>query len=379
MILPAQTRIRFVLFAIGLILFLASYYALLRPIINFDSDDIRHEAALRAVTSSTLRALRDADSRGAVDEVAKNLEQIFPVVLLPVGPLASARVHLRFDVVAKQEVVPRPNVAAETDTPYQLVVAPGEPMLRINWDILIWSAGGLIVAVIAFRTTRVRPIAQVTAQDSRPAREKKTPQSSSASLASIEGYLVTDVDRALTRSEQLFSRSTLLLVGGVVMAFVGVGVFFASLTEVNAVSPDQNIVVSSTPINRQLFLAFKSTAMLVFLEAIAWFLLRQYRALIEDYKSFYRYYMRRANYLAAFKMVSHQADKVLIGRLVETLLSEDLTGRLKQGETTELLEGQRANRCNVTNGDPYYPPPIPSISSDVTHVTPVTRVRRVRE
>ena len=140
------------------------------------------------------------------------------------------------------------------------------------------------------------------------------------------------------------------------MAFVGVGVFFVSLSDVGAggnvnitTAPGSSVVMSPQASDagmfgipgRQFFQAFKSTAMLVFIEAISWFLLRQYRALIEDYKSFYRYYMRRANYLTSLKLVSESADASLRVRLVEALLGEDLSGRLKHGETTEVLEGQR--------------------------------------
>jgi hypothetical protein len=81
--------------------------------------------------------------------------------------------------------------------------------------------------------------------------------------------------------------------------------------------------------------------MLIFIEAIAWFLLRQYRALIEDYKSFYRCYMRRANYFAALKISNGNKDEKLFSLIVKTFLTEDLTGRLKKEETTENLEGQR--------------------------------------
>jgi hypothetical protein len=175
-------------------------------------------------------------------------------------------------------------------------------------------------------------------------------------LISAEAYLVGDVERALERSEQLYSRSTLLLVGGVVMAFVGVGVFFVSLRDLNSQSPlfEAALDAGSPPKeavahgllpnipSSQIFMTFKASAMLIFIEAIAWFLLRQYRSLIEDYKSFYRYYMRRANYLASAKMAIENSDKDLIVSVVKTLLSEDLTGRLKKDETTEDLEGKKS-------------------------------------
>ena len=225
---------------------------------------------------------------------------------------------------------------------------PKDVSFVVRWDALILVISFLIVAFVAGRTLQ-KQIPRATAP-------VKISKSASQLSPSAEAYLVKDVERALERSEELFSRSTLLLVGGVVMAFVGVSVFFVSLSEVGAINSINitaatgSVVTTSSQSSegglfgipgRQFFQAFKSTAMLIFIEAISWFLLRQYRALIEDYKSFYRYYMRRANYLTSLKLVSESADASLRVRLVEALLGEDLSGRLKHGESTEVLEGQR--------------------------------------
>jgi hypothetical protein len=86
--------------------------------------------------------------------------------------------------------------------------------------------------------------------------------------------------------------------------------------------------------------------MLVFVEGIAWILLRQYRALIEDYKSFHRMYLKRANYLVALKVLSAPEVTPHQVFLVASIVSEDLTGRLKNGETTENIEGVRAIEPN---------------------------------
>jgi hypothetical protein len=86
--------------------------------------------------------------------------------------------------------------------------------------------------------------------------------------------------------------------------------------------------------------------MLLFIEAIAWFLLRQHRVLIEDYKSFYRLYIRRTNYLTVLKLVAESTDASHKGLLINALLIEDLSGRLRQGETTEGLEDQKLTDRN---------------------------------
>jgi hypothetical protein len=235
-------------------------------------------------------------------------------------------------------------------------IAATDASLDVRWDILIVAIGSLIILFIAMNTLNSQMIIPSEFTDE-------------AIESSAEMYLARDVEQALKRSEELFSRSTILLAGGVVMAFVGVGVFFFSLNDFpigfatpyyggfglgyaggfggsapmfggtgqpNHSSPSTWGVPTVMIVH-----AFKSTAMLIFIEAISWFLLRQYRALIEDYKSFYRYYMRRANYLITFKLVAEPTELALRTRFVETLLSEELSGRLLQGQTTEGLEGQR--------------------------------------
>ncbi|MBF0510287.1 MAG: hypothetical protein HQK57_15360, partial [Deltaproteobacteria bacterium] len=83
-----------------------------------------------------------------------------------------------------------------------------------------------------------------------------------------------------------------------------------------------------------------------FLEAIAWFLLRQYRELIEDYKVFHRVYLRRINLLAAHKVVckGNACPEELF--LAAALLEDDLSGKLKRGETTENLERVKMEEPN---------------------------------
>jgi hypothetical protein len=228
-----------------------------------------------------------------------------------------------------------------------LVAIPATPVVSVNWNFVILALGSVIVMLTGVLTL---PKPYDLPQPVVPSAAAHSPE------PSTEQYLAADVRRVLSTSEQLFSRSTLLLVSGLVMAFVGVGVFFVSLTEVTGLpSTPAPQISEAASINagfwfqtigtRQLILTFKSTVMLVFLEAIAWFLLRQYRALMEDYKSFYRYCMRRSNYLAAFKLATERDEK-LMGKIVDTLLAEDLTGRLKRDETTEALEGQRVIEPN---------------------------------
>lgn len=153
---------------------------------------------------------------------------------------------------------------------------------------------------------------------------------------SAEAFLAADVSAASERATDLLSRSTLMLVAGVVIAFIGVAVFYVSLPQFQ---PGED---------RWTYLekGIRPTGMLVFVEGIAWFLLRQYRALIEDYKAFLRMYLKRANYLVALKTLSLTEVCPAQLFLAASMISEDLTGRLRSGETTENIESVKNTEPN---------------------------------
>jgi hypothetical protein len=313
------------------------------PIFTFDSEQVQAAAANEAA-----RALRYSDEKPSQ-----------PYVYFGnVGLLASARVSVLVKELGRNDPdaqYPATNflIFARDNKEIRAAAVPDGPVVRTNWNLVILGLGFLIVAVAAVL------VLQKPSDPQQPILPSPKVNSTEQYL-STEQCLITDVQRVLSMSAQLFSRSTLLLVSGLVMAFIGVAVFFVSLSDVVATFPTAPAPTSSgaeseptqmaswfqTIGARQVILTFKSTVMLVFLEAIAWFLLRQYRALIEDYKSFYRHCMRRSNYLVAYKLAADRSDGKLIGEIVETLLAEDLTGRLKRGETTETLEGQRVIEPN---------------------------------
>jgi hypothetical protein len=127
-----------------------------------------------------------------------------------------------------------------------------------------------------------------------------------------------------------------MLVGGIIMAFVGVTIFYVALPQFQ-LGEDRWTYLEK---------GIRPTGMLIFVEEIAWFLLRQYRALIEDYKAFHRLYLKRANYLIALKTLCLPEVSAAQIFLAASIMSEDLTGRLKAGETTEHIEGVKAIEPN---------------------------------
>ncbi|RUW97104.1 hypothetical protein EOA30_28640 [Mesorhizobium sp. M8A.F.Ca.ET.059.01.1.1] len=327
--------------SIALALFL-SIYLMGRPLLYYSDDEYRKKALISAV--GTIFPLLP-DDKFDPSQVEVLISAVKPPLVISVGTFATAKVGIIFRPIASStEEHPDTErwLRKEHWTPNAyLIVGAEPPTLQYNWDFIILAIGSAIVAIAGLWS--FYPPAKVelalssgsTTDDS-----ARTPTPSPA-----ESYMMIDVQRALDMSEQLFSRSTLLLVGGVVMSFIGVAVFFLSLFS-SEISPSPVTSFFDLLSSPRFLLAYRAFAMLIFIEAIAWFLLRQYRSLIEDYKSFYRYYMRRANYLAALKISNQPRGDAQFALIVRTFLAEDLTGRLKRDETTETLEGQRLIDAN---------------------------------
>lgn len=155
----------------------------------------------------------------------------------------------------------------------------------------------------------------------------QAPAKEVSSMSPVELF-ARDVESAGRRADALFARSTLLLSGGIIMAFIGVAIFYVTLPETKG----EETLATYWP------KVVRPTGVLVFVEAIAWFLLRQYRSLVEDYKWFYRLYLKRSNFLAASRVLGVEKVRPEDLFIAVSLVQEDYSGRLRAGETTEALE-----------------------------------------
>ncbi len=133
--------------------------------------------------------------------------------------------------------------------------------------------------------------------------------------------------RFFDRSNQLYGRSSLLLILGILFSILGIVIFYIILPEFNEKDKDSYLINYIRP-------AFT----LLFIQSIAWYLLRQYRVLIEDYKYFHKQYEKRANYLSVYNLYNQDEISEAKMFLSYTLLNDDFTGKLKDGEKTEFSE-----------------------------------------
>lgn len=272
-----------------------------------------------AAFSTAVESLRNETSK--VSEYSDGKQRTF---IFYISPFAQVSIPIR----AAWENSEKPFVR----------VNQGTAVVSLRFDQIV-LAGSLLV-MLALTISTLYPKSEATAAVAQEVTSKTSqPQSNAHALlnhANAKQVFAHEVRHAELRTETLFRRSTYLLTGGVLMAFIGVAVFYATVPD-----PLKDEAHSS-----YLIRVIRSTGMLVFLEAIAWFLLRQYRSLIEDFKGFHRIYMKRANYLAAITLLDKEnirGEDILI---VSALLGEDFSGKLVTGETTESLENMKQEGGN---------------------------------
>jgi hypothetical protein len=214
---------------------------------------------------------------------------------------------------------------------------------RLRYDnIILYTGIAAVVLLVTWTFTRPRAFAPaltasgVSVSLAIPEPDSKTRVDRQKPTVTAEEFLSEQVRTAAAIANALYDRSTLLISGGIIMAFVGVGVFYVTVPDTGGVSS----------LTEYLPRVVRPTGILIFVEAIAWFLLRQYRVQIEDYKGFYRIYLRRANLLIALKTVSSAPKDRAQMALAAAFLQDDQSGRLRKHETTETLAALSASDPN---------------------------------
>ena len=125
----------------------------------------------------------------------------------------------------------------------------------------------------------------------------------------VKSILFEEVVKAETRSNELYNRSTLMLILGLVTATVGVVVFYITLPNYIDQAPSQYLPSTIRP-----------SLILLFIQSIAFYLLRQYRSLILDYKHFYQEYTKTARIFSVYQILQRENPSDEMKRFAETVL-----------------------------------------------------------
>lgn len=185
----------------------------------------------------------------------------------------------------------------------------------------------LVSSIKSYRTT-IRRVEPSTT-------DKATPQFSTVAKDSIE-TIFQDVLYGRKRADELFYRSTIILIAGIAMAFIGVAVFYFSVKDVR-----NDIGSGALAIE-----ILRPGSMLIFLEAVAWFLLNQYRLHSGEYRQYHVEVSRRTDLLAAMHLAKTSDSKEAVKSVLDSLLKQSDETILRAGETTPRLESEKLGSQN---------------------------------
>jgi hypothetical protein len=118
----------------------------------------------------------------------------------------------------------------------------------------------------------------------------------------LEYFIIENLaTQAESKMKEVASRSNLMLGFGLVMAFVGVVIFYFTL-------PNNSMLGTNTEVSKIILLSIRPTLILLFIEGISWYLLNQHKNLQADYKYYHAVYNKKLNYLASFKLMKKDEE-----------------------------------------------------------------------
>ncbi len=140
-------------------------------------------------------------------------------------------------------------------------------------------------------------------------------------------------------SNKIYVRSGVYLIFGVLIAFSGIAYF--SLQSISFAVPQPS------DISTQLIALAPRFGVLFFIEFIAFFFLKQYRAAMDEFRHYDAIKRNRESQLAIFLMATKEfPEKSFVTVIDKTNFFEQI-GRLASGDTTELLEANKLNKNEI--------------------------------
>jgi hypothetical protein len=169
----------------------------------------------------------------------------------------------------------------------------------------------------------------------------KTPATSVTAARPLtpEAVLAESAANASIIASRMERRINTHLILGLFIGLVGLGVWFLSFNFPPSFEPE-----SYEKLLREML---PRLTILIFIELLAGFFLRQYRIGVEDFKYFLDVQRRLAGRHVAFLLVQSLNDQAATKTFVDALLSQQSDTRLAANETTTTLEAAKSEQ-NIT-------------------------------
>lgn len=147
----------------------------------------------------------------------------------------------------------------------------------------------------------------------------------------IESYNIICINESKAIAERVFSRSGVYLLVGCLVAFIGVAIFYSPIFQ----------TTNSTDITQRLLDYLPRFGALFFIEFIAFFFLKQYRIMLEEYRYYEVIKRKRQDNLNLIELIETNKDNLELLKLITENISQTVITKLSNGETTEILETQK--------------------------------------
>ena len=162
--------------------------------------------------------------------------------------------------------------------------------------------------------------------------DKKLPKDTAAAETKAAGFAEDGLAwqtfaEAKSTMNSMLRRSTVLLAFGISMALLGVFLFYYFVDPLTQLSG----------IDERHWMRFgRNLGILIFIEALAFFFLRQYRATLNDYRYYYSIYLDRSDYLTAVQLVNTGKNGRLTNEQKKLLL--EILAKNPQLSSTERID-----------------------------------------
>lgn len=208
---------------------------------------------------------------------------------------------------------------------------------RMISDEVRWVSDSFYVPTTASESASVRT---ATDDQIRPTQHRDTqdviPEThqSNVVVQTAEQLLFELSASSMKLSKDIYGRSGVYLFVGVMVAFSGLAFFYLQTAGALETKDITALMISLAP----------KFGILFFIEFVAFFFLRQYRASMEEFRYFEAIKRRREETLVLVKLGAEQSKPVDAFELVKIGQFFSSAGRLTKDETTEVLEARKLEK-----------------------------------
>lgn len=147
----------------------------------------------------------------------------------------------------------------------------------------------------------------------------------------LEKYNIQCINESKAIAERIFTRSGVYLLVGCLIAFIGVAIFYSPIFQ----------QTNSIDITQRLLDYLPRFGALFFIEFIAFFFLKQYRIMLEEYRYYEAIKRKRQDNINLIELIETHKDNLELLKILTENISQTVITKLSNGETTEILETQK--------------------------------------